>query len=532
MPLSDIATIVVSTTGAGVTRAGYGVPMITSFTATWAERFRTYTSLSAVAADFAANTPEYLAAAAVFGQSPAVASIVIGRCALIPAQQFTVGVQSANLNTPYKLRVAVPTGVVFPSQDASYQSAGATGWVASSIWVRGDLVQGGSGAAGPQLYACLGPSGAGTSAQFTGFGGAVQPSGPAASIQDGQVFWMYVGSGSTGGINNDAIMQGLKARVEFLASPTAIGTGVNQMVAALAGAQGARQLTLTANTPGKFFGAQVYSRDALTIAQTHADPGIATDLAAIKLANNSWYGLVTTFNSEALVDAAAAWVEANTKLYAAAVMDTAIPRVAESGSATDAAHDFKAAAYARSFVVAHPSPDQFADAAEIGKFFPINPGGETWRMKTLAGVTVETYSDTEQTNMKAKYAHFYYDIGGRSVVGGDAKTGSGEYVDVTRFLDWYTANLQADLADLAIGANKIPFTNPGIALIESKVRKRNSAGIAAGGIAADPAPVVVSPDVSTISAADKTNRELSGVVTTWTLAGAIHHTTVTVTATH
>ncbi len=33
-----------------------------------------------------------------------------------------------------------------------------------------------------------------------------------------------------------------------------------------------------------------------------------------------------------------------------------------------------------------------------------------------------------------------------------------------------------------------------------------------------------------VSTADKTARELSGVVTEWTLAGAIHHITVSVTA--
>jgi hypothetical protein len=151
-------------------------------------------------------------------------------------------------------------------------------------------------------------------------------------------------------------------------------------------------------------------------------------------------------------------------------------------------------------------------------------------MKTLSGVTVAQYSDTEVTNMKAKYAHFYYDIGGRNVVGGDAKTAEGDYVDVTRGLDWYESELQADLADLAIGVNKIPFTNQGIALVEAKVRKMNDRGIRAGLIADDPAPVVSVPDVSDVATSDKAARELPDVETEWTLAGAIHHITVSVTA--
>lgn len=526
MPLSDIATINVTTTGAGVTRAGYGVPLILSHTAGWAERYRTYKSLAAVNDDFAVNTPEYLAAAKIFNQSPRVASIVIGRAALQPTQRFAIGVEGVGLRTKYKARVAVPTGVVFTSQTAEFDSgAGATGWSPSNTWSRGDLVV----ADGDKIYTCLGPSGAAYDAGFTGIGAASGPSGTAAAIREGGVYWMYAGSGNTGGTSNDAIINGLKARLEYLGAPTAVGSGINQLTASLQGSAGSRTLRLVANTAAKFFGMQIYSRAALNIEQDHADPGVATDLAAIKAAYNSWYGLITLFNSEALIAAAAGWVESNTKLYAAASMDSDIATTAHA-SADDIAYDVKALAYARSFVCHHPSNDEFMDAAEFGKFSAVAPGGETWRMKTLSGVTVEQYSDTEVTNMKAKYAHFYYDIGGRNVVGGDAKSGSGEYVDVTRGIDWYSSELQADLADLAIGVNKIPFTNAGIALIAAKVKKRNDAGIRVGLIAPDPAPVVEVPDVADVLTADKTARTLPDVNSQWTLAGAIHHITVNVTA--
>lgn len=529
MPLSDIATINVSTTGAGVTRAGYGVPLIVSHTAGWTERFRSYGSLSALSADFAANTPEYLAAAKIFGQSPKIPTLLVGRASLQPTQLFTIGVNAVATGAAYSVRVGTPTGTVFTSQDATYNSGnGATGWRPSGLWSKGDLVIASDGLG---LWTNIGPSQIAYEGGFTGYGGASGPTGTSGNFRENQIYWMYAGSGVTGAVTNDAIMNGLKSKIEALGAPTAIATGVaNALTTALSGSAGSRVLTLTANAPAKFSALQVYNRAALSIKQNHADPGIATDLAAIKLATNSWYGLITLFNSEALVDAAAAWVEANTKLYPAATMDSAVCTVAESGSATDVAHDIKAAAYARSWTFHHPSPDQFADAAEMGKFFVVSPGGETWRMKTLAGVTVETYTDTEVTNMRAKYTHFYYDIGGRNVVGGDAKTGSGEYVDVTRFIDWYTSELQADLADLAIGINKIPYTNAGIALVAAKVKKRNAAGILAGGIADTPVPTVEVPDVGDVTTADKQARELSGVTTEWTLAGAIHHITVSVTA--
>lgn len=528
MPLSDIATINVTTTGAGVTRAGYGVPLILSHTAGWAERYRTYSSLSAVNDDFAANTPEYLAAEAIFSQSPRVSRIVIGRAALVPTQKFSIGVNGIGTNTRYKVRVAVPTGTVFTSQDAEYNSGGgATGWRPSGLWSKGDLVIASDGVG---LWTNIGPSQIAYEGGFTGYGAASGPTGTSGNFREGQIYWMYAGSGVTGAVTNDAIINGVKSKIEALGAPTAIATGVaNALVTSLQGSAGSRTLQLLANTAGKFFGLQVYNRAALSSEQTQADPGVATDLAAIKNEYNSWYGLITLFNSDALCNAAAAWVESNTKLYAAGSQNSAIATVSEA-SASDVAYDFKAAAYARSFVVHHPSNDEFADAAEMGRFSAIAPGGETWRMKTLSGVTVEQYSDTEVTNMRAKYAHYYYDIGGRNVVGGDAKSGSGEYVDVTRGIDWYSSELQADLADLAIGVNKIPFTNAGIALIAAKVKKRNDAGIRVGLIAPDPAPVVEVPDAADVDASDKAARELPDVNTSWTLAGAIHHITVNVTA--
>lgn len=530
MPLTDIATIVVSTTSAGVTRAGYGVPMILSHTAAWSERIRFYTSITAVGADFAANTPEYLAANKIFGQSPKVTRIAIGRAALAPQQTYSLWLASGSTGTAnqeYKVRVAVATGVVFPSQDATYKTGGATYWQPSMMWSRGDLCCNAGTGTIAYVYSCLGPSGAVFDAGFTGFGGSSGPTGTSSAFRENGVYWMYVGTGGTGTVTNDAVMNGLKSRIEYLGSPTVVGTGtLAPLQTTLQGSVMSRTLQLQLNTAGKFAGVQVYNRAALGIQQTQADPGVATDLTAIKNSNNSWYGLVTVFNSEGLVNAAAAWVEANTKLYGPAVQDTAIPQIAAS-TATDAAHDFKVASYARSWVFAHPSPDEFADAAEMGKFFPKNPGSETWRMKTLTGVTEETYSDTEVTNMEDKRASFYYDLGGVGVVGGDAVTGSGEYIDVTRFLDWYTSELQAKIANLAIQSDKIPFTNPGIDSIEAKVVQQNKAGIRAGGIAPG-TDSVTAPDVNDISTEDKQARELADVVSTFDLAGAIHHTTVTV----
>jgi hypothetical protein len=522
VPLSDIVNVVVSTTGAGVTRPGYGVPGILGYPTGWSELSRTYASISAVGEDFAVNTPEYMAASAVFSQQPRVRRLKILRGANKPTQAFSVGVQLVATQIAYQVRVAIATGVAWKSQTASYNPGnGATGWVPSNTWSQGDLVV----ADGDKIYSNLGPSGFG----FTGIGAASGPSGTLAAIREGGVYWMFVGTGGTGAVSNDSIINGVKTKIDVLDAPPVVGTGIGQLTSAIAGSAGSRTLTLTANQTARFFGLQVLNRSLLNGAQNHADPGVATDLNNVVDEDNDWYGLVTLYNSEALGLAAAAWVETHTKLYPVATMDTAVARVA-SASATDIAEDIKDNAYARSWAFFHSSNDEFADAAELGRFFPINPGGETWRLKTMRGVEADELTGTEIVNLTAKRAHWYYTLGGVNVVGGEAKTGSGEYVDVTRGIDWYTSELQAKLANLLIGENKVPFTNAGIAQVEAKVVQQNLAGIAAGLIAPDPAPVVTVPDVADISTEDKLDRTLTGVTSEWTLAGAIHEITVTVTA--
>lgn len=89
MQLSDLITITITKNTRTVAKAGFGIPLILSATATWSERTRTYTSLSGVAVDFAAGTPEYLAAQAIFAQDPHPPQVIIGRANdAAPTQQY------------------------------------------------------------------------------------------------------------------------------------------------------------------------------------------------------------------------------------------------------------------------------------------------------------------------------------------------------------------------------------------------------------------------------------------------------------
>lgn len=512
MGLDDIVSVTFSLTNPGVTQEGFGVPLIASPNATWVERTRTYSDIDAVADDWGAATPEYLAAQAMFSQTTGISSIMIGRCANKPTQKYSVSVVGTpTVNGVYKLRIACDNGsAVWTSQEVDYTAIASVAWAINTAYNQGDFVTN-SG----NLYVCI------TSGTSAGAGG---PTTSAADITDNTVHWMYLGVGSTGVTTNDVIVYNLKLLLDALAAPILATANT------LTGSVGSKKLQILANTAGAFFGLEALDLDYLSTEQTHADPGIATDLTAIKKASSAWYGLVTLHNSSALILAAAAWAEANEKLYIAGTLDSPVATSADSG-ATDIAHQLKALSYARTSIIFHPANDEFAGAAEIARWFPIDPGGDDWRLKTLVGVTVKTYSDTQTTNMTDKHVNWYADLGGANVVQGEGKVAANEYIDVIRFRDWYSARLQERGANLLIQAEKIPFTDAGIAVIEAMIKGLNQEGIRAGGIASDPAPVVIVPKAADISTADKQARWLRGVKSTWELAGAIHKLSVTVQAT-
>jgi hypothetical protein len=517
MSLDDIASVEFTLANPGVTAAGFGVPLIASPNATWVERTRTYTDIDGVADDWGTATPEYRAASIMFSQTTGIERIMIGRCANKPTQKWTVGVaQTPTAAAVYKLRVACDNSGVWTSQEADYTAAAAAAWTINTAYAQGAVVVNDS--APLKFYVCI------TGGTSAGAGG---PTGTGASIADNTVTWMYAGTGVLATASNDAIVYNLKLLLDAFAAPVLATTNT------LTGSAGSKSLQILANTAGAFFGVEALDLDFLAIAQTHADPGIAADLDALKKASSAWYGLVTLYNSSALVLAAAGWAEANEKLYIMSTADS-LAATQANGTGTDILQSLAALTYARTGPFFHPANDEFADAAEIARWFPIPPGGDDWVLKSLAGVTVRTYTETQQTNLIAKHANYYADLGGANAVQGEGKVSANEYIDVIRGRDWYKARLQERIVNARLSAEKIPFTPGGIAVFETLLKAQNDEGVDAGFIAPntpDTPITVVMPKLSAISTADKQARWLRTARVTFTLAGSVHKISVTVQAT-
>jgi hypothetical protein len=267
----------------------------------------------------------------------------------------------------------------------------------------------------------------------------------------------------------------------------------------------------------------VFDADLWDFDDATADPGIAADLSAMRLANDDWYGLATDCHGAAEIAALAAAIEAVPKIYAAATQDS---DVLGSGSA-DIASTLQASNYDRTFVCYHPEAStEYFGASWLGEELPRDPGSSTWKFKTLAGVPTYELTTTEQSNLEGKNGNHYQEVAGVAITS-EGKMAGGEWVDVTVFLDWLTARIK-EAAFAAFAANpKIPYTDLGIQTLGATTEDVLREGAKRGGIDPDGAtPITVTlPRAADVSAADKSARQLTYTFAC-TLAGAVHKATI------
>lgn len=272
--------------------------------------------------------------------------------------------------------------------------------------------------------------------------------------------------------------------------------------------------TLVADVAGTAFGL-THSVGLLTQDDTTADAGVAADYAAVKLADNDFYGIVLTANSTLEAVALAAAVEADRKIFGAQTSDSDVL----ADTAGNLGETLEAAGYNRTYLIYSGDNFDFAQAAWMGKQFPKSPGESTWAFKSLAGVTVDTLTDTQIGNLEANDVNHYTQTKGLSMTL-QGTMASGRFIDITRGIDWLTARMQERIIQLLANSDKIPFTQSGITALENEVRAQLQEAVS-NSVITD-GYTVSPPAVENVSATDKANRILGDLDFSATLAGAIH----------
>lgn len=270
-----------------------------------------------------------------------------------------------------------------------------------------------------------------------------------------------------------------------------------------------------------------------TISPLAASSAVADDLDAILDEDSAWYGLVMTERVKADQLKAAEWTEANDRLFITATNEA---DVLNPSVTTDLISVLKNTRYYRTAVLYHTNAaTEYPDAAWAGRVFTIQPGAETWALKSLASVTPSPLTSTQKQTVVNKGGNTFEFYQAQIALTNPGKVAAGEWIDVIRFRDWLKDTIQVNMVQMMINRDKVPYTDAGIQLCVNNLRKSLQEGQNVGGIAPDeldannntvPGFVITYPRSVELAPSIKASRTLS-LGFTARLAGAIHVVEIT-----
>lgn len=263
----------------------------------------------------------------------------------------------------------------------------------------------------------------------------------------------------------------------------------------------ATKLTFTGATPGEPVILKKCNPALIKLLDVSTNAGIATDLAAAAL-DHSFYGFVIDSFSEAENNAAAAWAEANSKIFFAQSGDSTN---FVDAAGTGLAKDFLDASYNRSTVAQNGDGMSDVGAAVLARQLALDPGTSASAFKTLSSVTAGALRSGHIANAEGKNVLLYaLDDGQPQTWFG--RMASGRAIRIQQALDLLDARIREAVKTTFLSNEYIPMSDDGIALMVGAVRGVLSA-FAAAGIILPAGSVggftVTAPKASALSSADK-----------------------------
>jgi len=276
------------------------------------------------------------------------------------------------------------------------------------------------------------------------------------------------------------------------------------------------------------FFAQIPHPPRLFIGKDTALPDPTPDLIALNNENSDWYGICDVTHTETRALHIGQWVEAHEKLYVTVLSDP-LNASAPASDTTSTGHTLKTANLFRTAWWYHSEPEMFPDIAIAARSFTKYPGQETWANQRLNDVDSLFLPETTAQNVFGKNGNTFEPFRNIAITQ-NGKTAGGEWIDVIRFRDWLCDEIKVNIFQQMVD-NRIPYTDPGIAIIRSRLQQSLDRGVFRGGIApaeidADgniiPSYTISVPLAASVPPNVKATRVLQDVYFTARLAGAIH----------
>lgn len=211
---------------------------------------------------------------------------------------------------------------------------------------------------------------------------------------------------------------------------------------------------------------------------TALSSAVSSAVAAIKNQYNKFFMSMTTSRDLSIQKAIADWTESQIDKMAVFIDDYSSPTWA-TDSITKYIHDKNMAG---SFAVSTKREKNFLDAALAGRCLVMQPGSETWALKTLNAAQADDFTETDYQKIQALNGNTFEDYGSGITVTYPGTCGDGESIEVVRFCYWQADRMQKDLATLFVNRNKIGHDMPGYEVVCNKMESSLKAGQTAGGI--------------------------------------------------
>lgn len=430
LAVTDIVEVDVSITQLAAQQRNFGLPLICgpSDVINTSERFRPYTSLAAVATDFGTTAPEYLAAAAFFGQSPQPAQCYIGRWAKTATSGILVGgpfntAQQAALLTTLQ---GISTGSMDISIDGTQKTLSALNFSAILNLA----------AAAAVIATAL--AGAATCTWNSVYG------------------YFQIESSTTGASSS----------VSY-ASPEGSGVDVSAdlQLTAATGAQ--------APVPG-------------IVAETPVE--CATVMATI---SNAWYMLgfapaAAGDITDSEYQAVAAFIEASSpaRVFGYTTQEAA---ALTSTDTTSLPYVLAGLKYNRT-MGQYSSYSLYAHFSMFGRLATVNYDAAnstiTMMFKQEPGITAENLQESQAQALKAKNCNVYVAYSNSTVLLQWGTMASGQYIDVIVGADWLANSVQTNVFNaLYTAPTKIPQTDPGVHILVTAAEQSMVASVNNGYVA-------------------------------------------------
>ena len=225
----------------------------------------------------------------------------------------------------------------------------------------------------------------------------------------------------------------------------------------------------------------------------------------------SFYYLLSSDNSDSMIAILADYISTQDKLYAATV--DALESVEKLGGAYD-----------NVFLVAHDSRQSYVAEGLVSTMAPRQIGSYTFTFKNVQGVQAAKFNSTTVSQFEKANCSVYINEAG-VLMNSKGVCTSGEYIDNVQATHYIKARMTESVFRMLALAEKVPYTNTGIALVVSEIEKvlkhSYSVGIIADDEAGNPEFTITAPKRADILKNTVAKRILPDVRWRAVVAGAV-----------